>query len=86
MTEDEIKAMEMRVFEDGEEIDIIFELEWTEQQLSEATKALASNKAAFKLHRFLRDEKAMQTNEENLKRVRDVIKYLNKRKEELSKN
>ena len=82
MTDDEVNAMVNRV-----EADVLLdpdvEKEWIARELSLLRKVEQENVYAFRLHRFLRDEAAMQKSDAALIRFRSCIKYLIRRLEQL---
>lgn len=82
MTENEVNELSKRLGID-DYIDAAIEMQWIDENLTEATRSEARVIASFRMWRFLRNDANMQQAEKELKTIRDGLEYLRNRREEI---
>lgn len=86
MTEDEIRKLEQEVFfsDPAAPGDPDIEREWLETQRAGLLRSAEEMRAAFRLHKFLRDDARMQTVAADLTKAKNALGYIAGRLHELA--
>ena len=82
MTEDQIKQIEDEVNGIGED-DVAIEKAWLDEQEKVLKTQIVQVRAAFRLHKFLRNDKSMEDAFNDVKKFKDALEYIRKRRTEI---